>query len=59
MKLKCTNFNGKIFLARKINHVKLIFWKLVKIAFRNEFYKLFFQEDALIAPKIRLSITFS
>jgi len=35
------------------------FWKIVKIAFRNESCKLFFQEDAKIAPKTRLSITFS
>jgi len=31
----------------------------VKIAFRNESYKLFFQEDAQIAQKIRLFITFT
>jgi len=31
----------------------------VKIALINEFYKLFFQEDAWIAQKTRLSITFS
>jgi len=50
MELKCTNPNGEIVLARKINHVDL-FLKIVKIAFRNESYKLFFQKDAKIARK--------
>jgi len=59
MELKCTNPNVEIVLASKLNPVELSFWKIVKIAFRNESYKLFFQEDALIARKIRLSITFS
>jgi len=35
------------------------FAKIVKIAFRNESYQLFFQEDAPIAWKTRLSKTFS
>jgi len=46
MELKCTNPNGKIVLASKLNH-EFYFWKIEKIAFINESYKLFFQEDAL------------
>jgi len=49
MALKCTNSNGEIVVASKIIHVEIFFLKIVKIAFRNEFYKLFFQEDAKIA----------
>jgi len=49
MKLKRTNPNGDIVLRSIINHVKLCVWKIVKFAFRIESYKLFFQEDALIA----------
>jgi len=59
MESKCTNPNGEIILAWKINHVEIFFFKIVKIAFRNESYKLFFQKDAKIAWKTRLSITFS
>jgi len=59
MELKCTNPNVEIVLARKIIHMGIFFWKIVKIAFRNESYKLFFQEDAKIAWKTILSITFS
>jgi len=59
MKLKWTNPNGEIVLGRKLNHVELSFKKKLKIALKNECYKLFFQEDAQIAPKTRLSITFS
>jgi len=59
MELKCTYPNGEIVLARKINYVRLFFWKIAKIAFRNESYKLFFQEDTKIAQKTRLSIAFS
>jgi len=46
MELKCTNPNGEIVLANKLNHVELFFGKFVKIAFRNESYKLFFEKDA-------------
>jgi len=56
MELKKTNSNGEIVLGNKLNHEELFFWKIVRIAFRNESYKLFFQEDALIAPKTILSI---
>jgi len=48
MGLKYTNLNNEISLARN--------FYLVKIEFNNESYELFFQEDALIAPKTRLSI---
>jgi len=39
MELKCTNPNGAIVLASKINHVELLFLKNCKIAFRNQSYK--------------------
>jgi len=58
MELKCTNFNGEIVLKSTQKPLDLFFWNIVRMAFRNESYKLFFQEDALIAPKTRLSITF-
>jgi len=45
MEIKCTNPNGDIVLASILNYAKLFFWKIVKIAFRNESYK-FFQKDA-------------
>jgi len=51
MELKHTNLNNEIVLVRGVNLVKLFFGKIVKIEFKNEFYKLLFQEDALIAPK--------
>jgi len=51
MELKCTISNGEIVLEKKLNHVELCFWKIVKIAFKNESFKLFFQEDALSAWK--------
>jgi len=46
MEVKCTNPNGEIVLERKLNYVELFFWKIVKIAFKNESYKLFLQKDA-------------
>jgi len=51
MELKCMNPNGEIVLKSTPNHVKLFFMKIVRITFRNEFNKLFFLEDALIAEK--------
>jgi len=60
MELDCTNPNAKIDQGGKLNHVKLFDdAKIVKIAFKNKSYKLFFQEYALRARKIRLCITFS
>jgi len=53
MKLKCTNPYGEIVLAKKLNHVEL-FFLIVKNAFINEFYKIFFQEDALKYPKTKI-----
>jgi len=41
MELEHTNPNGEIVLAKKLNHMEFFFWKIVKIAFRNESYKLF------------------
>jgi len=49
--------NGMIVLGSKLNYIKKIL--IVKIAFKNESYELFFQEVVLIAQKTRLSITFS
>jgi len=46
MELKCTNPNSEIVLRRTLNHMD--FFLNWKIAFRNESYKLFFKEDALI-----------
>jgi len=54
MELKHTNPNNEIVLARKLDHVELIIWKIVEIAFKNESYKLFFQEDAKIAQKNKI-----
>jgi len=45
MELNYTNANGKIILERKLNHVELFLGKIVKIALKNESYKLFFQKD--------------
>jgi len=46
MELKCTNPNAEIVLASKLYYVELFFEKNVKIVFRNELYKSFFQKDA-------------
>jgi len=43
----------------RVNFIKLFFLKLWILGFRNESCKLFLQEDALIAWKIRLSMTFA
>jgi len=59
MELKDTNPNNEIVLVRDLNLVKLFFWKIVKIEIRNESYKLFFQEGAMIVQKTRLSIIFT
>jgi len=59
MELKCINPNGEIVLRNTLNHDVDFFLNIVKIVFRNESYKIFFQEDAIIARKTRLSITFS
>jgi len=42
MELERPNPNGEIVLGGKLNHVELVFWKIVKIALRNESYKLYF-----------------
>jgi len=49
MDLKETNSNSVIVLESILNHAD--FFLIIKIAFTNESYKLFFQEDVLIAPK--------
>jgi len=59
MELKCTNPNSEIVLEKKQKHVGLLVLKNYKISFKNETYKIFFQEDAKIAQKTRLSIIFS
>jgi len=43
MGLKHNNPNGDVVLASKCNLFQQYFWKIVKIAFKNESYKLFFQ----------------
>jgi len=40
-------------------HTKPCLFLIVKIAFKNESYKLFFQEESLIAQRTKLSIAFS
>jgi len=46
MELKCTSPNGEMVLESKLNYMEILFGKIVKIAFRNESYKVFFQKDA-------------
>ncbi len=58
MGLKYKNLNGKIVLSRKYNIYFVLIWKIVKIAFRNESDKLFFQRDALIALKNKIIYNF-
>jgi len=50
MELKYTNLNGEISLASRFNYI-YDFFLIVKIEFRNESYKLFFQNDAMIPTK--------
>jgi len=59
MESKYTNPNGDIVLERKRKRVELFFFKIEKIAFRNESYKFFFQEVVSITQKTTLSITLS
>jgi len=59
MELKHIDLKSEIVLIKDLNLVKLLFWKIVKIKFRNESYKSIIQEDALIVWKARLSITFT
>jgi len=51
----------RLFYQANLTLFYIFFWKIMKIAFRNQSYeyKLFFQEDAKIAQKTRLSLTFS
>jgi len=58
MELKYTNLNGEIVLAKDLNLAKVLFLKNCENWIRNESYKKF-QEDALIAQKTRLPITFT
>jgi len=57
MGLKHTNFNGEIVLASTPNLVD--FFLIVKIEFKKDSNVLFFEGDAMIALKIRYSITFT
>jgi len=59
MGLKCNNPYCEIVSARKLNIIKQFFQKIVKIAFKNESYELLCQEDAQIAQRIQLFITFT
>jgi len=52
MELKHGNHNGEVVKENNLqSNLKsfLLNWKIVKIELRNQFYKLFFQEDTLIA----------
>jgi len=50
MKLKCTNPNGDIVLARKLNYVDYFFLN-VKIAFRNESHSYYFKKMLRLPKK--------
>jgi len=54
MELKSTNLNGEIVSSKKLNHMELLFWKIVKLAFRNESYKLFFTKRCSKCPKYKI-----
>jgi len=54
MELKCNNPNGEIVLTEKLNYMELFFWKIVRIAFGNESYKLFFPERCSKCPKHKI-----
>jgi len=54
MELKCINSNGEIVLAKKLNHIEIFSWKIVKIAFKNESYKLFFLGRCSKCPKNKI-----
>jgi len=51
MELNCTNPNGGIFLASKLNHAKKKIEKLKKLHSEMNPINYFFQEDALTARK--------
>jgi len=51
MELKPTNSNGENVLRSTLDHVELLFWKIVQIAFKNEFYKFFFKKMLQLPPK--------
>jgi len=57
MELKHTYHNGDIVLEKRLNQKKLFFWKIVKLKFKNDSFKLFFEENVWIAFETRLSIT--
>jgi len=56
MELKCTNSNGGIALASKLNNEKKI-EKLKKLHSEMNPTSYFFQEDAQTARKTRMSIS--
>jgi len=59
MELKCTNSNGVIVLASKLNYPKKKFEKFEKLHSKMNPTSYFFQEDAQTTRKTRMSITFS
>ena len=59
MELRCTEPNGEIVLAKRLNYVELFFFELLELHLEMNPTRCFFQEDALSAQKIRLSITFA
>jgi len=51
MELKHNNLNVEIVIASELNpRPNNFFWKIVRIALKNECYNFFFQEDAYICP---------
>jgi len=54
MELKCTNPNGEIVLEKALNHIEHYFFKIVKIAFRNESYKWFISGRCSKCPKYKI-----
>jgi len=57
MELKCIDPNGEIVLGSKLNYVE--FFLNCENCIQKWSLQIIFQEDALIAQKTRLSITFS
>jgi len=53
MELKHINPNGEVVLRGKLNHVEL-FFLIVKIVLKNEFYKLFFSSRCSKCPKNKI-----
>jgi len=59
MELKHTNPNSGIVLESIFNLVELLYMKIVKIEFKNEYNTLFPREISIIDHKTRISINFT